>query len=477
MEIQNIAEILVHWGPAGAAAVLLFIGEQKIRQRWEATRGKDKAMSRWLYLGNWVFIAVLLTTLSTVWVINQSKNIVSMSGVVRDIKSGFRVNDSMKELYTKIHVKSLGFQDVHWYYPYSSLPESVEIRIENKSDFNDFEIPLSKVKNLMNIHLRFRNGKLFLESTAGLIELKPVHSASSELKSPEKIISYNSVYFSLFSRANANESEDSDLNLLLNALESQDSYVRQYASQYIVDNINNIIPFIERTLTDNRTSEIINIGIITALARASSSDFNEYRNWRLSINSEKIIFNSAFSQNKILSTQSKRYLIRNIKSDYYNMLNVRCNFKKPRSKTDQEKCAVISLDIIYNLAIKEWSNSINENSTDGTLKGIDILNHGNNIHEYSNSSDKVQFAKLIYGHAFLNHELSKLQSKEISKDSRIKAKHHFEEFIKFIENKDIGEYQYCHHIKQAQCYIEKASQHCFEDFTSDDNLNVDKCTL
>ncbi|MDK9781529.1 hypothetical protein KIT90_09125 [Vibrio sp. B172a] len=464
MEVQQLADILLQWGPAGAAAVLILIAEKKLRSRWDTAKGKDRTISSWLYAGNWVFIALLLTILSTVWVIDRNKATITMSGIVQDLRPSYRVNDPTKELFTKIQLKNNWLQDVHWHYSKTRLPSNIEIRLENKNDFNDYSIPLDMVDDILDIHIIFKREKLWLKTKSGLYELESVHSASSELK-PTAFINKNRILFPLISVANANELVD--INLVFDALESEDSYLRQHASQYLVENINSSILIIEKKLLSSESSEAMLIGLVSALARASSQELVSERKWELSDKAERKVFSLIFSENHILATQSRRYLIRNIDEKYLELLDYKCDYANNAMQRDKEYCSHVALNLIYNLAIKKWGES-RGNSPESAIEkiedGLNILDNGLNLGQHASKEQSIQFGKIFYGKAFLSHELSKVQDESDSSDSINNAITYFQMLLTYIDDEHSGEYEYPHHIRQAKCYIEMSTQKCFDDF-------------
>ena len=469
MEIQQIADVLLQWGPAGAVAILIIIAEKKLRSRWDATKGKDHRMCAWLYLGNWVFIAALLTIVSTVWVIDKNRTRITMSGIVQDLSPPFNINDPEKELFTKKTLKSPWLYDVHWHYSNTQIPDVLEIRLENKTDFQDYEIPLVKVSNIMDIRIIYKNEKLWLKTPKKLVELHSNHSASSELK---VLPSTNGVYkLKFISEVVADEVVAP--NLILGALESDDSYIRQSASQYLVDNIETMQPLIESQLTSNDTSLITKSGIITALARASSPDLRENKNWVLSEDAEHEIFSSIFSDDDVIATQSRRYIIRNLSPKYIVWLERECKMNKEYDASKREYCAFVGLNLIYNLAIQYWVESKNKPidvALEGILKSIEIIDQGGELWEEASREKKIQFGKIIYGKALFAHEISKLYKKMGMKNekdsSQQKAIDYFKDMLTYIEENDTEnfEYEYPHHVKQAKCYIYEPKQQCFDKY-------------
>lgn len=463
MELRELANILLQWGPAGAAAILIIVAEKKLRTRWDISKGQDRRICAWLYSGNWVFIALLLTVVSVIWVIDRNKTSITMSGIVQDLRLSYRVNDPTKELYTKTKLKSNWLQDVHWHYSNQNLPNQVEIRLEHKNDFHDYSIPLDIVDDVLNIHIVFKEGKLWLKNNAKTIELESVHSASSELK-PLAKADYP-VKFSFMSVAYADESVDIDL--VLDAIESDDSYVRQYASQYLVNNVNSSLPVIEEKIVSDETSETMQIGLISALARASSPELSAERKWRISEDTEKMIFIFSFSENPVLAAQSRRYLIRNMSEKYLQWLDLRCDFSAEEKSAEMEYCSYVALNLIYNLSIKKWLDSVDgqvDESIYEITSALEILEKGINIWRYASNEKAIQFGKIYYGKALLSHELSKLQKGDISKKSKDNSVGYFKELLAYLNKGYAGEYEYPHHKQQANCYIQNQIQDCIDKY-------------
>tara|TARA_Y100000588_G_scaffold384548_2_gene476036 strand:+ start:1825 stop:3234 length:1410 start_codon:yes stop_codon:yes gene_type:complete len=465
MEVQELANILFQWGPAGAAAALIVIAERKLRSRCEEARGRDKKVSTWLYAGNWVFIAVLLTLISTIWVIDRKQTTVTMAGIVQDLTPEYRINDPNETLFTKTQFKPSFLRDVHWHYTDSDIPKSIEIRLEKENDFNDYKVPVEIVEDILDIHIVFRKENLWLKGKNKLIALKSIHSASSELKST---ISRNDNgtfrFFSLVGVAHADDMVN--LDLVFEALDSNDSYIRQYASQYLVDHINTSLPSIEDRLLSSNSSENTLTGLVSVLARASSPDLESERNWRLSESAESRVFELAFSNNNVIATQSRRFLIRNMNDKYIEWLDSKCEFPNNDSQSDTEYCSFLALNLSYNLAIKKWETSKVQpkvNSIDTIESGLDTLDYGLNIIGYASKERSIQFGKLYYGKAFLHHELSKLQNSSDKISNIERAVSNFQSFLVYINENHEGVYEYSHHAKQAKCYIKNKNQNCFDD--------------
>jgi len=466
MEVQDVANILLKWGPAGAAAVLIFIAERKLRSKWDAAKGKDRKVCAWLYAGNWVFIAVLLSVVSIYWIIDNKSANITMSGIVQDLRSPYKINDPTKELFTKTKLKNNWLYDVHWHYANAKLPQQLEIRLENKSDFHDYQIPLSDISNMLDIRVLFKEGKLWLKkSGADLVELKDIHSASGELK---QLSSLNDTYkFSFVSEAVA--AELNDMDLIMGALESDDSYIRQSASQYLVENIEDLNPWVEGILLSKDTSMLAKAGIITALARASSPDIREDKKWALSENAEHRIFSLVFSKDNVVAAQSRRYIIRNMSAKYLDWFDKECGLHGKGDIDLEQYCAFMGLNLYYNLAIQKWKESFNkpvDPATNDVLKAIKIINRGNGLLQHASSDKQIQFGKLIYGKAFLKHELSKLYMKAGLLDKKNvaqqEASSHFQDMLAYLNARDNAEYEYPHHLHQASCYIQNPGQNCLD---------------
>ncbi len=464
MDLQQIANVLLEWGPAGAASVLMIVGEKKLRSRWDTAKGRDRKISSWLYTANWFFIAMLLTTLSIIWVIDRNRTTITMSGIVQDLRPNYRINDPTKALFTKTELKSNWLQNVHWHYSNPELPDVLEIRLENKSDFNDYSIPLDKVDDVLNIHVLFKNEKLWLKNKSGTIELESVHSASSELK--QVALEYrNTPLLSLISLAHADELVD--MSLIFDALGSEDSYIRQYSSQYLVENINSLISTIEEKLFSNDSSETIIIGLVSVLARASSPELAIKRKWNLSDDAKNKIFFLSFSENHVLATQSRRFLIRNVSDKYIKLLDSKCDYTIVGIKNDLEYCSFMALNLIYNLAIHKWVQSTEiptEEAVSKIKEGLSILDDGLNLSQYASREKSIQFGKVFYGKAFLNHELSKITTNGSSDKAVKNAVKYFQILLRYLSEEYLNEYEYPHHALQAKCYIDEKSQRCFDEY-------------
>ena len=466
MEVQQFADTILQWGPAGAAAVLILIAEKKIRSKWDSAKENDRKMCAWLYVGNWIFVMVLLSVVSVYWILDKNKANITMSGIVQDLRPPYKINDPTKELFTKTTLKNNWLQDVHWHYTEEHLPKLLEIRLENDTDFYDYQIPLSKLPDLMDIRIVYKDEKLWLKLGDKTEELKSIYSASSPLKISD---SKDTFQFSLINSAFAGELVDNDL--IFATLESSDSYMRQSASQYIVEHIELLLPLLEKKLASRNTSILSKTGIITALARASSPDVRKDKQWSLAEDTERQIFSFIFSDDKVLSNQSNRYIIRNISAKHLNWYESQCDFGKLSQIHLKQSCAVAGLNIIYNLAIKIWEESREKPfdiASQNVSEAINILDKGKELWKQASGGSQIQFAKLIYGKAFLYHELSKLDKnagfQEAENLNKPKSVNAFKEMLSFLKQRDITQYQYPHHIQQANCYIEYQAQTCFDNY-------------
>ena len=122
MEVEKIAQILLQWGPAGAAAVLIFVAEKKLRDRWDSAKENDRTMCAWLYAGNWISIMTLLAVVSICWVQDKKNTNVTLAGIVQDLGPSWKINDPTKELFTRTILKNQFLHDVQWHYANSNLP-------------------------------------------------------------------------------------------------------------------------------------------------------------------------------------------------------------------------------------------------------------------------------------------------------------------------------------------------------------------
>ena len=464
MSMEAIANILFEWGPAGAVTLLIIVAEKKLRERWDGSRGRDRKISSLLYVGNWIFIAILLMVVSTIWVLDRGKANIALSGIIQDMRPNYRVTGSTDDLFIRMKYKNQFLRDAHWRYFNSKVPDSIEIRLENIAayDFNDYKVPLGEIKDVQNIHILFKGNKLFLKEDGTLIALESVHSATDELKEiPEE--KFNSFNFSFIGVAYAND-EIIDKDLVFEALESDDSYLRQYASLYLLDNLSALIPEIEQKLLSNKSSEIMRIGLTTVLAKASSIQFSD-RNWQLSEEASERIFLSVFSENEVLATQARRFVIRNMNDKFIHLLESNCDYES-NTQSDKEYCSFMGLNLYYNYAIQMWRES-KITSSEVTMQniklGLRVLEQGLYLREYLSREKSIQFGKLLYGQAFLYHELSKLQRNPDMNKSIIAAKAYFEKFLEYLKRDHLGEYEYQHHRLQALCYVTDPGQECFDD--------------
>lgn len=385
-----------------------------------------------------------------------------MAGIVQDLRPPYKINDPTKELFTKTTLKSNWLQDVHWHYTEADLPKLLEIRLENDTDFYDYQVPLSKVPDPLDIHILYKDEKLWLKLADKTEELKSVYSASSQLKISD---SKDTHRFLWINSAIAGEPIDSEL--IFATLESSDSYMRQSASQYIVEHVESLLPILEKKLASKNTSILSKTGIVTALARASSPDLRKDKPWVLGEDTEKQIFSFIFSDDKVLSTQANRYIIRNISDKHLKWYESQCGTETQL----KQKCAIAGLNIFYNLAIKTWSESLDKPydiASKNVSVAINTLEKANDLWKDAAADTQIQFAKLIYGKAFLHHELSKLdktaglpKAENLDKQKSVNA---FKQMLNFLNKRNIAEYSYPHHIQQAHCYIESQTQTCFDDY-------------
>lgn len=134
MDIPNLSESLIQWGPAAAAVILIFFAERKLRLKWNESKGSDRKICSWLYTGNWILVSTLLIIVSIIWVMDRGKLKITMSGVVRDLHYPYMVNNPSAELFTKKKGKTSfpGSYYVEWHYTKKEVLTPLEIRIENQ---------------------------------------------------------------------------------------------------------------------------------------------------------------------------------------------------------------------------------------------------------------------------------------------------------------------------------------------------------
>ena len=465
--MENLAKILFQWGPAGVAAILMVIGEKRLRTRWDLSKGQERKICARLYIGNWVFIAIMLTVVASIWVIDRNKTGITMSGIVQDLSGDYSINEPTGKLYSKTSYKSVIYRDVEWH---SSDPivKNLDLRLEKGDDYHDFRIPLDEVEDVLNIHVKLVDGKLWLK-TSDLInkELEVVGSASSELR---PMTLFDNPY-ELFLISNAYAKEQVDTGIVIDALSSRNSYVRQSASLYLVDNINVSSSLIEEKILSEKTSVTTQIGLVSALARASSNELSNQRTWAISESAEKKIIDFTFSDNKVLAAQSRRYLTRNTTDQNLVWMNERCAQFSDENISEKQYCSWVSMNMIYNLGIKKWMQSMGK-PIDQSIAELDdalrLLDRGDILFEQASEEDEIQYGKLLYGKALLNHEMSKLQSENGStegiKASQRNSVSNFNKLIAYLDEEHMGEYDYPHHLEQANCYIKTQIQKCFDDF-------------
>lgn len=478
MDIQQIAQMLLQWGPAGAVAVLIVIVERKLRTRWDSVKGKERRMCAWLYLSNWVFIASLLLMVSYHWTIEQNKTNILMSGIVLDLNTNLKVNNTIRTLYTRNEL-SQWLKNVHWHYAGDKLPNHFSIRIEDDAtrNFHDYQLPLDKVIDLLDVQLLYQRKQLWLKTPTGNIELIVSNSASRELNIgnllpvTSRLPWSNNPSFGLISLAHADDKVDTAL--VMQALEADDSYIRQFASQYLVDNIVSLTPLIEKTLLDEDTSLGSQLGLVTALAKASSADLALKDKWHLTGAAQLKIAELAFSDNTALAAQAKRFLIRNVSPNTFSELQSHCDIADVAGTEKAVRCAYLLFDSAYNLAIAQWVSSqylSEDNELEQVQNAIDLLTSHSDLWRFGAVDQQVQFAKIDYGIALLSHEKAKLyhlrQDLQSQAQYQQQAQASFQYLIDFIGQYERKDYEYPHHIKQAACYIKNPVQACFDKYTA-----------
>lgn len=295
------------------------------------------------------------------------------------------------------------------------------------------------------------------------VDIRHFYSSSDELSNFESI--KERYDFEFISEAYAEEVTDNEL--LFDALESDDSYIRESASRYIVKHINELYTTIEKKLLSKELSLISKIVIMTALARASSPDLKESRQWQLSNRANTVIYGFILSKNHALKAQTKRYLVRNISEKHLKSVTNICN-RKDVGMENRQYCPYLHMDLLYNLAIRKWSDSM-DGAPDKKIAyikdGIKLIEINSQFSGRTKDNLRIKFAKLYYGKAFLTHELSKLQKQEKDVNHfREVAIEHFKDMIILFADVDQSSYEYPHHIQQAKCYIKSPSQKCFEEF-------------
>ncbi|MBC2694809.1 MAG: hypothetical protein HF982_05955 [Desulfobacteraceae bacterium] len=463
--LSQIANILLIWGPAGAATVLIIIGEKKLRTKWENAKGNDRKICAWLYVGNWAFIAVLIGVVSVSWFVEKSTPDITLSGVFQDFMNPLKISKSSMDLYTRKQLKSAFLYDVYWHYIEPETPLSVEFRLDtSKTDWQDYKIDLSTIENKRKINVIYQGKKLFLISKNGRITLEPIHSASGDLK---KISSNISNKFYLFI-GNAYASKNVTNDQVVLALESDDSYIRQATSNHILDNMTKLISWIDSTLKNPDTSILSQIGIISALSSASYQDLVPKENRKLSQEAEDSIFLSALSSDLVLSKQSQKYVNRNPTERFLYLFDKHCPLKKINEKEREKQCSYVGMNLYYNYAIKLSQEAIDQDEFNIAKidKAIQILHKAEGFWELANEEDKVQFAKINYGLALLYFNLSKAYSSKNmlnEKSFAIKeTENNFSKMLDFIKKFDPENYEYQHHILQAKCFLKEKSQRCIE---------------
>ena len=470
--IEEIAQAIFQWGPAGAIGVLIIVAEKKLRLRWDSARGKERKICVYLYIANWIFISTLMAVMSIVWIKDKNKTNATMSGIVQDLGPAYRINSSTEDFFTRIKRKNNFLRDVHWHYFKDKLPKQLDIRLETKNDFKDYAIPLTQVENVMNIHLLHRKDGLYLKTSTRPVKLKPIYSASDELQEiNSKTSAHNLMLFKI-----AHAKENLDFPLILESLDSDDSYLRQYASQYLATNINYFVEDIDKQLRNYSNSNRITIGLISAVAKASIPKLQNKTSWELSSKTLQVIANYALSEDEVLAKQSKRFLVRNINTEITNFIHNNCDFKLSNKLRKTERCAYVLMNLNYNLAIKTWSQSKTKIeplkvSIEKIKEAISILEKSTGLSQFAEEKQKVQFGKIYYGLAFLNHELTKLSTAVndtiVTEEFEKKSLSYFKTFLTFTQDLNIDAYEYPHHLSQAECYLGKnktpiLKQLCFD---------------
>lgn len=474
--LNPVADAIMRWGPAGIAAVLMLFAERRLKDRWQTAPANANNVMKWLYVGNWLFIAAMLTIVSVMWVQRETtadSTIVS-KGYIANVPDNVGVY-SRENFYQRLTTKGNPFSptnEIEWHFT-NGTPLNKRIFTIQAPDGNTIreyfissELDFADEDNIELIYRRHPQEVFRLQYRAkgnGFKTLKPIPmSASDSFTENKNQLQENRISQFFLSNLYA---ADVTYQVIEEALESKNPYRRRDAAKYLSEHQTTYFSDIDASLQQNQLSENQLSGVLSALANASKDQQSALS---LSEDAKQTVFEALFHESTSIQTQAQRVYMRNLDAESVTKFNEKCNNIDALTEAfTQERCAYIGMSLFYHLGITSVFGK-EDVSIETIRDAISLMEPSTNLWKYASPDQQIHHGKLLYGLGLLFEQLAQAYEKqaltEEAKRARNNAVIYFSNLLTFLDEhpSETEIYHYCWHINQAKCYVKKPGQACID---------------
>lgn len=466
--IEQTANILLNYGPAGAAVVLMFIAERKLYARLKDVSKIDHGPFRVLYFSNWVLISVFVFSQALIWVYHDIHKEVIIKGSIHDLLPSLVVSGTGEGVFFRKNRHDNFTFDSEWRYVGQTKPDHIGFFLsKSKTDWSKYKIPIKDIDMSKTVNLEYNNGTIFLMTAKGREKLKPVWRAADALNGqagsgPSGI--------ELIPKAQAGEPVK--LSLLKDALSSDDPYTREEAANYLLQHLaeKRLLDWVDKTLAGDAGNDLLTLSMVSVLAKASSPDSIDKKDRPISQKAEQHIWRLALAKDHVMSSQARRYLVRNLDENSIVRFQELCGRHGTADDGElREKCSRLGLSIYYNesMDMRLQAQDMGQQKAITQLnKALQYLTAAEGLWRHDSADNMVQYGKVYYGEGLIHNDCAQIYmgsgAAEKGQRAVTDAKASFRDMLSFVNKHDPKCYMYPHHIKQAECYLNSADPGCFE---------------
>lgn len=472
-----IPQTIGQWGPAGIVAVLLLVAERKLKARWEATEGKEGKAHDYmmaLYMANWIFIALLLILTTYLYVTKDNGIKVAMKGTIQNIPEEVSIYSDADFYQRRVPRRFSNKTNVLWHFTDNTKQNATFLLVQKESDLDPTEYfidPNGDYADNTHIELRYKNDSLEYRNTNNrwqrLVSIdEPLRQDNDSLDMDMLEDDDDSLVDILLNSIMTPAYADDNITFddISNGLRSKNPYTRRDAATYLYDHYQTYLPVMDKALQDPSTDDHVLWGILTVLTKLSApTNTTQEKTWQLSPQAEQAIFTAAFSQQKSIAKQARRYLVRNITDPLLKAYEKACKQLEQASTLQQRRCASLGITLYY-------QHGINISNQTTAIEDIELaleqMKSKTDLWRFASKNTQIYYGKLLYGMGYVADKLASGYEQQKNTEAASKARQDatlsLQKFLNFIKQHSSEEKRYRpqQHITHAQCYINTPKSSC-----------------
>lgn len=472
--LTPLADAMMRWGPAGIAAVLILFAERRLKERWQTAPENANTVMKWLYVGNWLFIAAMLSIVATLWVQRETTSDLSIvsKGYIANVPENLGVY-SRENFYQRLTSKGNPFSptnEIEWHFTNGTPLEKRIFTIQAPDGNTTREYFISADLDYAdedNIELIYRNHpqEVFrLQYRAkgnGFKTLKPIPMIASDTFTRRNQLENRFTHFFLDDLFAA----DVTYQVIEEALDSKNPFRRYDAAKYLSEHQTTYFSDIDASLQQNQLSENQLAGVLSALGTASSSERGALS---LSDAAKQTVFDALFHESSSIQTQAQRVYLNNLDQESVARFNAKCtDINSLPDAFSKERCAYVGMSLFYHLGITSVIG-VNDVEIETIRDAIALMEPSTTLWKYASPDQQIHHGKLLYGLGLLFEQLAQAYEQqkliEDAKKARNNASIYFSNLLTFLNDhpSETEIYRYCWHVNQAKCYVKKPGKACID---------------